>query len=467
MIDSFAKKGIVCSVLRPDENDTTIIDTLRRLAISADVVIIDWNLHGDDGQKAQEMIAQVVSSSDTPPSQLRLIVIYTGESHIAGIADKIHQNLQQKFNQTVQREGDLTLILGANRIAVLAKEESKVLPAYQDQLVAFEKLADRVTDEFTLMTYGLVSNVVLKSLAQIRQKTHKILSQFSSGLDAPYLTHRALLQQPDDAQELLLSLLSEELHGILEESQVGDEANLEAIRDWLANKAQVLDNFTLDVGKNQPLPITMDNLDALIKDGISSWQIDGLSKSKKSNPHKLSLTAMLNMDGAKDESLDERFAYLTTMRSTYNPDSPVLTLGTILKQDSSYWVCIQPRCDCVRLPKEERSFPFLPLSLQGENKKFDVIIKEDKEDKSYHRLLCGKKAYELKLITFAPHPEQVVKAAKKLGGFYFKDADKQTYQWLGELRTEHSLRLSNQFAADLSRVGLDESEWLRLWATKR
>jgi len=41
------------------------------------------------------------------------------------------------------------------------------------------------------------------------------------------------------------------------------------------------------------------------------------------------------------------------------------------------------------------------------------------------------------------------------------------YEWLGELRTEHSLRLSNHFAALLSRVGLDESEWLRLWAPKQ
>ncbi|MGB0386306.1 MAG: response regulator receiver domain [Ardenticatenaceae bacterium] len=468
VIDSFAQKGIVCSVLRPHENDTTFIHTLRTLAVCADVVIIDWNLHGDDGQKAQDMIVQVISSPDTPPSQLRLIVIYTGESDIAGIAQKIKLNLQQKFkNETIrEEERHLTLILGANRIVVLAKEGSQVLRAYQAQVVAFQKLPDRVTDEFTVMTHGLVSNVVLRSLAQIRQKTHKILSQFSSGLDAPYLTHRALLPQPDDAQELLVSLLTEELHGILEESEVGDEANLEAIRAWLESQAEVEDNWWLNLEKND-LRISTDRLDALMKDGIQKWKIEGLSKNKtkkmKNKPHLLPLTAMFNMNRAEEEALDERFAYLTTMRSYYSHSSPILTLGTILKdkQDSSYWVCIQPRCDCVRL-KEARSFPFLPLLTPDKEGRFDVIIKEDN---SYRRLLCGKKAYQLKLMVFTPGSDQVVKSLEEQDAFCFKE-DGKSYQWLGELRTEHSLRLSNHFAAMLSRVGLDESEWLRLWAPK-
>jgi hypothetical protein len=64
---------------------------------------------------------------------------------------------------------------------------------------------------------------------------------------------------------------------------------------------------------------------------------------------------------------------------------------------------------------------------------------------------------------------QVVVAAEQQGSFHFKDTEDtecKVYEWLGELRTEHSLRLSNDFAAILSRVALDESEWLRLWATK-
>lgn len=472
VIDGFAQKGIVCSVLRPHENDTTIIETLRRLAVCADVVIIDWNLHGDDGQKAQEMIVQVISSPDTPPSQLRLIVIYTGEPDIVGITEKIKLNLQQKFKNEAIREEErhLTLILGANRIVVLAKEGSKVRTDYQTQVVAFQKLPDRVTEEFTVMTHGLVSNVVLRSLAQIRQKTHKILNQFSSGLDTPYLTHRALLPQPDDAQELLVSLLTEELHGMLEESEVGDEANLAAIRAWLESQAQVENNWWLDIENNpeKRRSISIEELDALMKYGIQKWKIEGLSNKKtekmKRKAHQLPLTAMFNMNSAEHEELDERFAYLTTMRSYYSHHPPILTLGTILKdkQDSSYWVCIQPRCDSVRL-KEARSFPFLPLSERSEKDKFDVIIKEGNR---YRRLLCGKKAYQLKLITFTPNTDQVVKSVEEQKTFNFKE-DGKSYEWLGELRTEHSLRLSNHFAAMLSRVGLDESEWLRLWAPKQ
>lgn len=38
------------------------------------------------------------------------------------------------------------------------------------------------------------------------------------------------------------------------------------------------------------------------------------------------------------------------------------------------------------------------------------------------------------------------------------------FKWISELKNDHAQRISNDFAAKLSRVGLDESEWLRRWA---
>ena len=41
------------------------------------------------------------------------------------------------------------------------------------------------------------------------------------------------------------------------------------------------------------------------------------------------------------------------------------------------------------------------------------------------------------------------------------------YKWIGELRLERAISLSNDFAAELARVGFTESEWLRRYAKKQ
>lgn len=52
VIDSFAQKGIVCSVLRPYREEMgTLTGTLEKLANCADIVVIDWALYKDDGKK--------------------------------------------------------------------------------------------------------------------------------------------------------------------------------------------------------------------------------------------------------------------------------------------------------------------------------------------------------------------------------------------------------------------------------
>ena len=72
------------------------------------------------------------------------------------------------------------------------------------------------------------------------------------------------------------------------------------------------------------------------------------------------------------------------------------------------------------------------------------------------------------MIDFNPasEKEEVVIAKEENGSYYFSDANDNRYKWMGELRFEHAQRISNEFAANISRVGLDESEWLRLWKTK-
>ena len=57
LVDGFAKEGIACAVLRPDsEDDLTTQATM--VAAFADIVVLDWILDRDNGEKATQTDAQ-------------------------------------------------------------------------------------------------------------------------------------------------------------------------------------------------------------------------------------------------------------------------------------------------------------------------------------------------------------------------------------------------------------------------
>ena len=53
------------------------------------------------------------------------------------------------------------------------------------------------------------------------------------------------------------------------------------------------------------------------------------------------------------------------------------------------------------------------------------------------------------------------------GGFEFTDVGGNRYIWRGELKAEYAQRIAQAFGATLSRVAVDESEWLRRMAKTR
>jgi hypothetical protein len=57
VVRAFAKKGIVCSVINPAKTEMdSLSELICDLADCADITVIDWSLHNDDGLKAKEII---------------------------------------------------------------------------------------------------------------------------------------------------------------------------------------------------------------------------------------------------------------------------------------------------------------------------------------------------------------------------------------------------------------------------
>ncbi len=205
VIDSFAERGIICSVLqrKADEDLTAPDHRAHRLLRAADILIVDWQVHHANGDNSVEETLGFIESAvkenlKGTPQQLRLIVIYTGATNLHTVADSVSQCLESACGTTPPKDGDFAFRTGAMRIVILGKpSRSRGFDQKDQQVKSDSELCNRTIQEFTAMTAGLISNVAIESLAEVRRATHGIISRFGQHLDAPFLpTDHSWTTQP-------------------------------------------------------------------------------------------------------------------------------------------------------------------------------------------------------------------------------------------------------------------------------
>jgi len=469
--DEFASKGMICSVLKPNEGDNTIA-YVKQSAKRADVFILDWDVNNDSGETAREIINMLISLDDSEYSRLRLIIIYTGEPDIYSISASIKEKITEEFDTDFRLDdNDFAFQKGHLRIAIFAKEETIVNPGCEERVLSITDLPERLSTEFAKITSGLVSNVAIESLSVLRDNTYLFLSNLGSEIDPSYLAHRALLPVPDDAKNLAVDIVASEFHSLLENYEVGDVANINAIDAWLRMKKS--DKLYSLNGSWGEIKLTCEDIRKCQRIGIekSGWESHLSKKNKKKfiDDVHTTLTQTFCTDKDDFQESDYRFAMLTSIKNLYDVHrSPILTLGTILKklpidnsdESEKYWLCIQPRCDCVRI-EDNRKFFFIPLEKIKENQKSDIVVKID--GINYEKLKINQKIYDSIHFQFSSNyaDDQVVRAEREESHYIFETTDGLKFKWISELKNQHAQRIANNFAANISRVGLDESEWLR------
>jgi len=471
---------MVCSVLKPDKDDE-LLGLAIKAAERADVLILDWKIYNDDGDKAMGIIGNIITSDSTGDQRLRLIIIYTAEN-IVWVSKKMEEKYSGDFK--IVDEG-FAFSRGHLRIAIFAKEGVGVPPDIGARVLSIDELSKQVSVEFAKITAGLVSNVALESLAVLRDNTHRIMGRLGHEMDPPYLAHRALLPNPGDAMNHAIDIIASEFRALLDTYEVGEKANLRTIEAWVDMKSREGISFEVEVANNDIKPVDPEHIREWQRVGIekSDWwseeNISGTKKDKFSKYGHKKLTQTFCAEGVNATELDYRFAMITSFKNRYGRSErrPTLTLGTVIKSESAassnksekFWLCIQPRCDSVRIEKE-RGFFFLPLEVFDEekDKKFDLVLEVHESD--FIKLRINYKIYDSTHFEFSSDgsDEQVIRAKAENGDFVFYTADKtrSKFKWVSELKTEHAQRIANDFAAKLSRVGLDESEWLRRWADR-
>ena len=358
VINGFADIGSVCAVLNPSPSDEFCERTVKA-ARRADIVILDWKIHGSSGDKALDVMREILREDQ---QRLRLIAIYTGEPDLQGIFDRIQGVLAEFYGDDEPEVTDcLQISKGPLRVVVLAKKVrlSNHRPELQNQEVAEHQLADRLVDEFTLMTGGLVRNFAIAGIAAIRDNAHRILAKCERSLDPAYLGHRILLHYPPDAEEHLIEALSSELTSILEENRSGACADVDAIESWL----ELREREGLRLSEPFPFEAT--------QNAVKVWRgllLQGIDAPRPGSTSKSSLKKHATEPFAEDREAARQsnrcFAALLSLKTRYPGQPPRLSIGTILcaqKGDAhQYFLCLQPKCDSVRL-SASTGFPFIPL----------------------------------------------------------------------------------------------------------
>ncbi len=131
------------------------------------------------------------------------------------------------------------------------------------------------------------------------------------------------------------------------------------------------------------------------------------------------------------------------------------------KNSKKYYVCVQQRCDSVRIKEGVCNFIFLPLIENGGE--HPILTYDGKT------LSVDYTSYNIKVIPFKATHGCIIANANENSEYVFiankEDADdmdnREIFRWIVDLKDLHAQRIINTYCAQVYRVGLDESEWLR------
>lgn len=458
LTESFSEKGIHCALLELNNNKSNL-ESIKKTLNKSDVAILDWQMHSDNGKSTCDLIEYILKNNRDTQLTLKLIVIYTDQpsykiiikEHISPIFNRL--NIEISDLKEIELQSGHTKILIIPKSSLLKKEEGKT---------SSSELPEQIIEEMTKLTSGLVSNYALESVISIRKNTHKLLGIYNKNLDPGYLSHKMLLANPGDSKEQIVELIGSEIKSIIKSNHQSKEENLklyfnEKYEGYSTDfEFENKDDFKID------LPSTLDK-DLLLKiteTGIENY----FMKSDTPSADKIKFTKACHKFSTKyftnDQSIaneiDKKCSMLFSMKRLQNGDMIYLQQGSILfekKSNPEYWLCIQPKCDGVRILKT-REFLFLRLK-KAELTNFNIVLPTGE------MFEIDYKVYNSTFKRFKATNGRVVGEKDGDEVFFKLSTGPNKFMWLGELKNDFAQYVSNQFAAQLSRVGIDHYEWLR------
>ncbi|WP_230532197.1 response regulator receiver domain [Microvirga roseola] len=482
----FAAKGLVCAVLKPEAGASLETETLQA-AERADILVLDWEMD-DHGQKAMEIIRGLLKSDHERGDRLRLVVIYTGISPLAPVGTQIANEVQG-----LSAGGEplsLQNRTATTKVVVLGKGGAPNAPQEAGSVVDATNLPDRLIEEFAKFAGGLLPNATLGSMAHLRSNTHKLLARFNKRMDAPLITHHALLGSPKDAEQFVADLIIQELEAQIPLGRVSRTyAGLDSVKAYLEHsvaKEGAKPQILLNKDGTKAVSIELQLAQAVVEQGAPALkshfakfaetaQIEAKSVEKELGRDKIADKLYCLTGSSLKDGLDghEAFAVLSSIRRSYtdvskdDPDAlPSVKLGTVVHDGTYYYLCLTPVCDSVRRAGDRANFLFARLT---EEKKFNLVIEDGGTRK---RLLVNRKDVHIRTFELKPSQDQTIRARWSGNHLVIDRAPpiekglpaEPDLRWVAEMKPMQAQRVVGSVTSNLARIGLDEFEWLRMLA---
>ena len=446
VINAFADMGIACCIQSPKHEESPC-ERAVKLAASVDVLVIDWLIDKEDKLLPRDIIKEVLEEDKKTGGRMRLIVVYTAQPHVDQMITEIKEDADTVYDGDLVIDKECPVITrDCLRIVILNKEATM---NSQAPSVPFDQLPNNIISEYTKLVKGVIPGATLHGIAAMREKTHELLAILNSNLDGAYCLHRALIPEPSGSVDFAMNLITNEIMTVI-------QADIKA-REFVDRNG--IEHWSNDLSFSELSKETVQQW--LDKGGISKGNGKKLVKALYRDDQTEGLNGCMELSRLQCTTRDMagRWYYSTSQQ-------PTLQLGTILlktpKNAAGEWfLCITPLCDCVRL-KDESNFLFLQL-YPGTKSSADIIIKT--QDGTFEPLIVKNEKIRTLTIPFKPTNGSDRINANHLENEWLVTSNGTNYQWVGELRYTKALAIVHYVAANTSRVGVDEFEWLRHQAT--
>lgn len=472
----FAQKGKLCTIFAPATTED--LGFCKTLFSKSDVVVLDWYLNIENTQQIADAEADVEAEEprgiytlelikniveDATEKKLKLIIVYTGDgAKLYGITKDIHEAIATDANYTIDEKrcqvssANVTILVRAKDNG--EKDQLKYNQDLQSKIVKYEDLPDFITAEFARFVGGLLPNFAMSTIASIRNNTSNIIGVFSKDIDPAFLGHYVSIPDCNDAIPMLSEIFGSAITDLIDSSNFDFKTWIDK---WLTQKFR--NQYQTRVGKNQ-INVTRTNIQNI----VNSTEKEFKSKLKnegfciKGSEDELKIDA-IKLFKTSNKKPNYKLAKLIQHSNPFSPSHKIrLTTGTIVKyKKANRWrflLCIQQRCDSVRIGKEEKARSFLFLPLQQKGKGEAVVVEENKH------LIVDIKSYSIELHKFSPIKEAdaQILAVQMDDQYVFTDAENKQYIWVAELKEMFAQHIVAAYTSQLSRVGIDNSEWIRL-----
>lgn len=475
---AFLASDVVCSVLEAADSGTVLGQQVLQGAQIADLLIVDWLIDGDDSATIEAIDAVATQL----PERLTVIVVFTGAHSLSGVVQRLLDaaEFESADEYIVRRNNTVVLVFGKPGPQLTGGEDRR------QPDVDYMRLPGMIRDDLEMVFKGLMPEFAFGGINALRESAPRILATFNAELDAGALIHRALLPEPSDAASQFVRLLASDFEQVLHDRGVGDLWHIDVSPSSLANLQMTADlgRLTQRLRSLQPaedLEATdraaaqaeLQHLKGLgeeelvreaITRGLCKFRKMGLTERALENAVP-ELTATL----AEADASNRKLAVMMDA-SGIGETPPRLELGVVLKSaptagesqhadqevDRHLWLCVQPPCDSVRL-QAPRAFPLIPVREDANGPKAMICL----PDGVPAGISFVTHLHQLRQVRFVPSGAGAVVAQGGPPNWHFTAEDGVQYDLVARLRPGSAAQVLHSLGADATRIGTDQSEWLR------